>query len=183
MTEQDNILNSSQPSLPKYRRNILLVGTPGTGKTSLAKRLTAVTPLTHIEVGKFAEEHNCLGSYDEQLECFEIEEEKLIPILANFLKPGGYIVEYHGCEWLTSCKIDLVLVLQTETAPLYDRLKARGYSGRKLEENMECEIMQVILDEAYGCFDKQKIWVVPSNNEQDLEDTVERVKKFLESSN
>ncbi|EME28544.1 Adenylate kinase isoenzyme 6 [Galdieria sulphuraria] len=183
MTELNNTLDSSQLSLPKYRKNILLVGTPGTGKTSLAKRLTEVTSLEHVEVGKFAEEHSCLGSYDEQLECFEIEEEKLIPILIDFLKPGGYLLEYHGCEWFASCKIDLVIVLQTETAPLYDRLKARGYSGRKLEENMECEIMQVILDEAYCCFNEKQIWVVPSNKEQDLEETVERVQKFLESSN
>lgn len=47
------------------------------GKTTLAKRLAAVTPLRHLEVGRFAEEHNCLGSYDDQLECFEIEEDKV----------------------------------------------------------------------------------------------------------
>lgn len=46
---------------------------------------------------------------------------------------------------------------------------------------MECEIMQVILDEAYSCFDKKLIWTVPSNNEQDLQETVEKVKKFLDN--
>lgn len=55
------------------------------GKTTLAKRIAAVTSLTHLEVGKFAEEHNCLGSYDEQLDCFEIEEEK-VGFLAVFFQ-------------------------------------------------------------------------------------------------
>ena len=31
---------------------------------------------------------------------------------------------------------------------LYDRLQYRGYSGRKLEENLQSEIFQTILDEA-----------------------------------
>ena len=43
---------------------------------------------------------------------------------------------------------DLVLVLRADTNVLYDRLKKRGYSDKKVNENMECEIMQVVLDEA-----------------------------------
>ena len=30
-----------------------------------------------------------------------------------------------------------------DTQVLYDRLEERGYSQKKLQENMECEIMQV----------------------------------------
>lgn len=48
---------------------------------------------------------------------------KLIPLLVNALKPGGFLVEYHGCEWLASCKIDLVLVLQTETGKIKRKFK------------------------------------------------------------
>jgi len=38
---------------------------------------------------------------------------------------------------------DLVLVVRADNATLFDRLSARGYSTRKREENLECEIMQV----------------------------------------
>ena len=43
---------------------------------------------------------------------------------------------------------DLVLVLRCSNTLLYDRLQARQYSGRKLEENVQAEIFQTILDEA-----------------------------------
>ena len=43
---------------------------------------------------------------------------------------------------------DLVLVLRCNNTLLFDRLNTRGYSGRKLEENLQAEIFQTILDEA-----------------------------------
>ena len=41
-----------------------------------------------------------------------------------------------------------MLVLRTDNGMLYPRLQGRCYSEKKLSENMEAEIMQVILDEA-----------------------------------
>lgn len=38
---------------------------------------------------------------------------------------------------------DIVFVLMADTSTLYDRLKLRGYSGKKLEDNIECEIFKV----------------------------------------
>lgn len=43
---------------------------------------------------------------------------------------------------------DLVLVLQTDNTILYDRLEKRGYDQEKVQENVTCEIMQVVLEEA-----------------------------------
>ena len=43
---------------------------------------------------------------------------------------------------------DLVLVVRCNNTLLWDRLQARGYTGRKLEENLQAEIFQTILDEA-----------------------------------
>ncbi len=56
----------------------------------------------------------------------------LIP-LPPFLPPS-----YPSLRWF-----DLVLVVRADNATLFDRLSARGYSTRKRNENLECEIMQV----------------------------------------
>lgn len=49
---------------------------------------------------------------------------------------------------------DLVVVLQTDNTVLYERLEKRGYAAPKIQENVQCEIMMVLLEEArdsYRC--------------------------------
>jgi broad-specificity NMP kinase len=40
---------------------------------------------------------------------------------------------------------------------LYDRLKARNYSDKKIKENIECEIMEVTSEEVRDTFPENKI--------------------------
>lgn len=48
---------------------------------------------------------------------------------------------------------DLVVVLQTDNGVLYDRLEKRGYPQPKITENVECEIMMVLLQEAHDSYE------------------------------
>lgn len=41
-----------------------------------------------------------------------------------------------------------MLVLQTENSVLWQRLEKRGYAEPKVRENVQCEIMHVIVEEA-----------------------------------
>ena len=68
--------------------------------------------------------------------------------LEEMQEPGGLIVDFHGAELFPERWFDLVLVLRAENSILYPRLQSRCYSEKKLTENMEAEIMQVVLDEA-----------------------------------
>lgn len=46
-----------------------------------------------------------------------------------------------------------MIVLRCDNTPLYDRLATRtDYSHRKRSENLECEIMGVIAEEAHDAF-------------------------------
>jgi len=71
--------------------------------------------------------------------------------------------------------IDFVFVLRTKNEQLYDRLEKRGYEGKKLEENLQCEIFQTILDEAKQLFDEEQIVELESNEMSDLDTNCERV--------
>jgi broad-specificity NMP kinase len=51
--------------------------------------------------------------------------------------------------------------LRTDNTTLYNRLEKRGYSQKKLTENIECEIMQVCLDEAQDSYRKEIVWELP----------------------
>ncbi|KAI9746851.1 MAG: factor activating pos9 [Lichina confinis] len=68
---------------------------------------------------------------------------------------GGYIIDWHIPDIFPRSWIDLVVVLRADTAVLYDRLAARGYSESKLQENLDAEIMQVVLEDVKDAFEEE----------------------------
>jgi Predicted nucleotide kinase (related to CMP and AMP kinases) len=44
----------------------------------------------------------------------------------------------------------------------------RGYKGKKLEDNVQCEIFQVLLEEARESYKQEIVYELPSNSPQDL---------------
>lgn len=51
----------------------------------------------------------------------------------------------------------------------------RGYSGRKLSDNVQCEIFQTILEEARDSYSHGIIHELPSNTPEDLEQNVDTI--------
>jgi adenylate kinase len=74
-----------------------------------------------------------------------------------------------------------VLVLSADTQVLYDRLIARGYDSKKVGENMECEIMQVVAEAARESYAEGIVHVLPSNSPEDMDSNVDRVAAWLDA--
>ena len=74
-----------------------------------------------------------------------------------------------------------MFVLRTDNTTLYDRLgeNGRGYAGKKLEDNIECEIFQTILDEAKESYPEEIVHELPSNTEEDLKQNVDRIFSWI----
>jgi adenylate kinase len=49
-----------------------------------------------------------------------------------------------------------------------------------MDENIDCEIMQVILEDAREMYPEQVIVELKSNTMEDLDSNVDRIKKWLE---
>jgi adenylate kinase len=73
-----------------------------------------------------------------------------------------------------------VVVLRTDSTLLYDRLVARKYAARKIEENMDAEIMQVLLEEAREAYDEEIVVELRSDEVGDVDDNVERIVEWVE---
>ena len=104
---------------------------------------------------------------------------KLLDTVEADIVSGGVLIDWHACEVFPCAWIDLVVVLRADSAPLYDRLKTRGYHEHKLQENIDAEIMEVILEEARSAFDAEIIVELPSNTLEDLDSNVDRVETWI----
>jgi adenylate kinase len=63
-----------------------------------------------------------------------------------------------------------------------DRLHShRGYPLKKIQENNEAEIMNVVLEEAREAYAEEIVVVLQSENTDDLESNVSRIVQWIEA--
>ncbi|KAL6179027.1 hypothetical protein ACLB2K_050543 [Fragaria x ananassa] len=154
--------------MARQRPNILVTGTPGTGKTTMSSVLAEETQLCHINIGDLVKEKSLHDGWDNKLDCYVINEDLVCDELEDMMEQGGNIVDYHGCDFFPERWFDLVVVLQTDNTVLYDRLAQRGYSGSKLSNNVECEIFQTLLEEAKESYPEDIVRPLKSDSIEDI---------------
>ncbi|CAL5190389.1 unnamed protein product [Lathyrus oleraceus] len=154
------------------RPNILVTGTPGTGKTTTATALAEATQLRHINIGELVKEKNLHDGWDDELDSYILNEDLVCDELEDVMENGGNIVDYHGCDFFPERWFDYVVVLQTDNTILYDRLTRRGYKESKLTNNVESEIFQVLLEEAKESYAEDKVIALKSNTIEDIDSNV-----------
>jgi len=160
--------------------NILVAGTPGTGKSTLCQQITELHPeFDWVDVGQIAKDEKLFEGYDSTYGCHVLNEEKLLDEIEDQMEEGGKVVDYHGCDFFPQRWFDIVFVLRTDNTVLYDRLVARGYSGKKLQDNVQCEIFQTILDEANDSYPPQIVFELPSNTPDDMESNIEKISQWI----
>ncbi|KAL0665732.1 hypothetical protein Bca4012_028436 [Brassica carinata] len=165
----------------RQKPNILITGTPGTGKSTTASALAEATNFKHICVGDLVKEKNLHDGWDDQFECHVINKDLVCDELEDIMEGGGNIVDYHGCDFFPERWFDRVVVFQTENSVLYDRLTRRGYSGTKLSNNIECEIFQVMLEEASDSYKEEIVTAMQSDTIEDISDNVVSLTEWIES--
>lgn len=163
--------------------NIIITGTPGCGKTSHAEALVAQLgpAYTHYNVSVLAKDRGCLESYDATLDTHVVDEDKLLDSLEDDLRRGGAVVDWHCCDIFPERLIDLVVVLKTDNSVLYDRLAKRGYKDNKIQENLDCEIMEVVWQDAAGAYIPEIVVPLQSNSVEDMDDNVERIQAWIDN--
>lgn len=181
--------------------NLLITGTPGTGKTQLCERIIDQLPddlkseFSIMNLSDFAKANKCLDGYDYELECDIIDEEVVEQKLIEKFDPsgggdgedpdsarprhGGIIMDYHGADLIPKQLLDKVFVLRCNNSILYDRLSKRNYPQKKIEMNLECEIFQSIKDEAIDAFGTEMVIEMNSEDENDCESNVQKIIKWI----
>ncbi|XP_040051027.1 adenylate kinase isoenzyme 6 [Gasterosteus aculeatus] len=164
----------------RKRPNILLTGTPGVGKTTLGKELAQRTGLTYVNIGDLAKEGQLYDGYDEEYQCPILDEDGVVDELDEKMVEGGMIIDYHGCDLFPERWFHIVFVLRTDNTQLYTRLEDRGYTGKKLQDNVQCEIFQTIYEEAREAYSEEIVHQLPSDTPEDLERNLEQLVQWTE---
>lgn len=132
---------------------IAITGTPGTGKTTLAKILSKEMNLEIFDVNDFIEKNKktVLIEYDEDRETNVIDDNKLMSLIEEKLRRKEItdaIIDSHLSHYISQKYIDACIVLSCDLSVLKKRLKKRGYNTLKITENLEAESFDEIKEEA-----------------------------------
>jgi len=133
---------------------IAVTGTPGTGKTSVCKSRSLGREFDFLDLNRVVKEKGFYTGVDnERGGCLVADLEKLWDFVRSEErveeggKEGGRVVliESHLSHLLSP---EVAVVLRANPALLAERLKQKGFSGPKIRENLEAEVLDIILAEA-----------------------------------
>lgn len=167
----------------RLRPNILIVGTPCTGKTTLSKQLAEQSGLTHLDINEIARVNNFYEGYDENYACNILDEDQVLDFIEDRMDStqGGVVVDYHGCDFFPERWFDAVFVLRTDNTVLYDRLVARGYNERKVKENVECEIFGTLAEEARDSYKEDVVQELQSDTVEQMEENLNKILNWVQA--
>ena len=74
------------PQMAKQRPNVLVTGTPGTGKSTTCEQIAEATGLQYVDVGGIVKSQELHSGWDDEFSCYIIDEDKVIHALLFFLR-------------------------------------------------------------------------------------------------
>ena len=120
---------------------IAVTGTPGVGKTSVSKELAALLKCAYIDLNRYAENAGFVTGTDAARDSKIVDTAKLSKV--EF--PEDCIIDGHLSHF---CDADVVVVLRAKPDVLRRRLGVKGWSKKKVDENVEAEFVGVCSVEA-----------------------------------
>ena len=142
---------------------ILVSGTTGTGKTTIAKKLAKKHNYEYIDLNHLLIKKKLYSGYDRKLKTHVVDQRKSNKLMIALIKEAkesgekGLVIDSHLSHLLPARHADLCIITKTGLRKLKGRLQKRKYPEEKIKENLEAEILDVCLVEALETGHKVKV--------------------------
>jgi adenylate kinase len=164
------------------KRVVLITGTPGVGKTTLALRVADELSAQYVDLTELARSAHLTVSEDKARDTLVIDEGKMRRKLRAIIEqsPRDTVVDGHYAAAITPKRlVTHVFVLRRNPKDLRSFLQKRGYSEAKQQENLEAEVLDVCLVEALQKQDAAKVCEIDVTGKT-VEETLSSVLAVLE---
>lgn len=129
---------------------IIVTGTPGTGKTDIAKEVAKKLKLKYIDANDVIKKEELRGKYDGKRDTYEVDENKLAKAMVKLIKKEkNIVIDSHMSHFIPKKYVDLCIVTKCKIPELRKRMGKRGYTPLKIKENIDAELFDVCFNEAY----------------------------------
>ncbi len=146
---------------------VAITGTPGTGKTSISNEIRN-NGFNVIDLNIIACKKNFIIEKDKIRNSNIVDIDKLNNyIKQNFLSDEIIFIEGH-LSHLLNC-VDKVIILRCNPQKLKKNLINKGWSKKKITENIEAEILDIILCETIEQHSNKDIFEIDTSNKNLLE--------------
>ncbi len=153
---------------------IALTGTPGTGKTTVAKILRK-RGFKVIDLNRIILREKLYSGYDERRKCYIVDMKKLERYISKYTRENIVFLDSHVSHLLN---VDLVIVLRCSPKELEKRLRKKKWRSEKIRENIEAEIVEIITIEAEEKYGRERVIEIDTTGKSP-EKVVEEIIKII----
>lgn len=158
------------------KRVVIVSGTPGTGKTTVARRLASALGLDYVDVNDVVESYGLAERYDARRRCNVVDTAKLNKALRQIIDDSarGVVIDSHLSHYMKPEDVDVCVITKCDLKILQQRLVKRGYHDDKVRENLDAEILDICYNEAVEA--GHDVIALSTDEEPDLSEIIRKVK-------
>ena len=143
---------------------ILITGTPGVGKTVTCRFVKKRLKIPFIDLNQLALNKNLTLGYDKKRNCsiadFDTISKEVLEEIRQLKSETVILDGHYAVQVVNTEMIKIAFVLRCDPNVLENRLRKRGYSERKIAENIMAEILGVCLNDVFNYFDPKKVYQI-----------------------